>query len=59
MNPPTPTLYEWAASRAWGVREWWWRHVSHREIIRLLDNARLDFDALRGSRRRDDMGGRP
>jgi len=51
MNPPKPTLYERVCRRVWGVREWWWRHVSQRKLSRLLDNARLNLDALRAAHR--------
>ncbi|MCD9144757.1 hypothetical protein [Streptomyces albireticuli] len=32
---------EITAEGLFGVREWWWRHVSQRALSRLLDTARI------------------
>lgn len=58
LNPPKPTLYERARSRVWAVERWWSDHVTHREVHRLLTNARLDMDALRAAHQHNDDCGR-
>lgn len=40
-NPPKPTLADRIMCALYGVEEWWQRHVSQRELTRMLDNARL------------------
>jgi hypothetical protein len=41
FNPPRPTLRDHAAGFFWAIEEWWCRHVTQRELYRLLDNARV------------------
>ncbi|MFH8597541.1 hypothetical protein [Streptomyces rimosus] len=44
LNPPRPTLRDRLLSAAYAVEELWHRHVSDREIYRILDRARLPPD---------------
>lgn len=41
MNPPKPALADRIRRRAYEVRDLWQRHVSQRELTRMLDRARL------------------
>jgi hypothetical protein len=41
FNPPKPTLRDRVAGFFWAIEEWWCRHVTQRELARLLDNARI------------------
>lgn len=45
MNPPTPTLRDRIHARLWAVDEWWRRHVTHRELYRRLNDARVHLDS--------------
>jgi hypothetical protein len=40
-GPPPPTLRERICRAAWAVEESWQRHVTQRELYRLLDRLRL------------------
>ncbi len=49
LNPPTPTLWERARILPLKAESWWWKHVTHRDLHRRLNNCRLDMDALRAA----------
>ncbi|MFH8592387.1 hypothetical protein [Streptomyces rimosus] len=55
LNPPRPTLRDRLLSAAYVAEEWWFRHVSDRELYRLLDRARLppDWGASRDAKPRE------
>lgn len=41
LNPPKPSLWERAALLSWAIEEFWCRHVTQRELYRLLDGLRM------------------
>ncbi|WP_225846941.1 hypothetical protein [Streptomyces sp. HPF1205] len=46
LNPPPRTLRDRVSGAAYRVSEWWWRRVSRRKLVQLLDRARLVRDPV-------------
>ncbi|MEU6959558.1 hypothetical protein [Streptomyces chrestomyceticus] len=44
LHPPRPTLLDRLRRVLFAAEEWWCRHVTDRELYRLLDRARLPPD---------------